>query len=83
MHCQVSPLSIQGVLKLFALNLVLTDLLNFYIVTKKISAWHHFCKWKFVQSILQVAVSVGTMQLTISTAIMWVTMSVVFMQVLR
>ena len=25
--------------------LVLTHLFNFFIVTKRISDWHHFCKW--------------------------------------
>ena len=28
--------------------LVLAHLLNFFIVTKRISDWHHFCKWKFL-----------------------------------
>ena len=27
---------------------MLTHLLNFFIVTKRISDWHHFCKWKFL-----------------------------------
>ena len=35
---------IQGVLKLLPLKLVHTHLLNFSIVTKRISDWHHFCK---------------------------------------
>ena len=39
---------IQEVLKLFALNLVLTHLLNFFIVTKRATDCHHFCKWKFL-----------------------------------
>ena len=34
--------------------------LNFFTITKRVSDWHHFCKWKFLLSILQVAVSVGT-----------------------
>ena len=44
---------------------MLTLLLNFFIVNKRISDWHYFCKWKFLLSILQVTVSVGTMQLTL------------------
>ena len=52
---------------------MLTHLLNFFIVTKRISDWHHFCKLKFLYSILQVEVFVGTMQLTLSLAIMQVT----------
>ena len=35
---------IQGVLKLFALNLILTHSFNFFIITKRISDWHCFCK---------------------------------------
>ena len=31
-----------------ALNLVLTHSLNVFTVTKRISDWHHFCKWKFL-----------------------------------
>ena len=34
----------QGLLKLFVLNLVVTHLLNFFIISKQISDWHHFCK---------------------------------------
>ena len=56
--------------------------LDFFIVNKKVSDWHHFCKLKFLQSILQVEVSVGTMQLTLSMVIMQV-VSVALMQVLR
>ena len=37
-------LVIQGVLKLFALKLVLTQPFNFLIVTERISDWNHFCK---------------------------------------
>ena len=58
---------------------MLTHLLNFFIVTKRISDWHHFGKLKFLLSILQMDVSVGTMQLTLSVAIMQVTRSVAFM----
>ena len=45
MH-ELLPLNevIQEVLKLFALNLVLTHSLNLFIVTKGISGWHNFCK---------------------------------------
>ena len=42
------------------------------MVTKRISDWHHFHKLKFLRSILQVEVFVGTMQLTLSMAIMQV-----------
>ena len=42
---------------------MLTYSLDFFI-NKIISDLHHFRKWKFLWSILQVAVSVGTMQLT-------------------
>ena len=52
---------------------MLTFLLNFFIVTKRISDWQHFCKWKFLYAILQVTVSVGTMQLTLSIAVMQLT----------
>ena len=38
---------------------------NFFIVTKRISDWYHFCKWNILQLILQVEVSVGTMQMTL------------------
>ena len=31
--------------------MVLTHSLNSFIVTKRISDWHHFCKWKFLLSI--------------------------------
>ena len=27
---------------------MLTHWLNFFTVTKRISGWHHFCKWKFL-----------------------------------
>ena len=47
-HCRVSPLSYTRSTKLFALNLVLPHSLNFFIVTKRISDWHHFCKRKFL-----------------------------------
>ena len=57
--------------------------LNFFTITKRVSDWHHFCEWKFLLSILQVAVSVGTMQLTLSIAIMQVPTSVAIMQFLR
>ena len=42
-HCRVSPLSYTRSTKLFALNLV-THLHNLFIVTKRISDRHHFCK---------------------------------------
>ena len=71
MHCRVS------------LNLVLTHSLNFFIITKRVSDWHHFCEWNFLYSILQVAVSVGTMQLPLSIAIMQLPTSVAIMQFLR
>ena len=45
------------------------------MVTKRISDRHHFCKLKFLWSVLQVEVSVGTMQLIFSMAIMQVTTS--------
>ena len=45
---------------------MLTHLLDLFIVTKRISDWHHFSKWKFLYSILQMTVSVGTMQLMLS-----------------
>ena len=61
---------------------MLTHSLNFFVKTKRISEWHHFCKWKFLWSILQVAVYIGTMQLTFSIAIMQVLNSVAIMQVL-
>ena len=48
MHRWVSPLSYTRILKTFAFNLVLTHSLNFFIVTKRISYWHHFCKWEFL-----------------------------------
>ena len=63
---------IQVIVNYFALNLALTYSLNFFIITKRISDWHHFCKWKFLQSILEVTVSVGNMQLTLSIAILQV-----------
>ena len=62
---------------------MLTYSFNFFIITKRISDWHHFCKWKFLWSILQMAVSVGTMQLTLSMAIIQVPISVAVMHVLR
>ena len=62
----VPPLSYTSNTKtIFALNLVVTHSLNFFIVTKTISDCHYFCKWKFLLSILQVAVSFGTMQTTL------------------
>ena len=36
---------------------------SFFIITKTISDCHHFCKWKFLQSILQVTTSVAIMQI--------------------
>ena len=65
------------------LNLVLTHSLNFFIITKIFSDWYHFCEWKFLQSVLQLAVSVETMQLTLSIAIILVPTSVAIMQFLR
>ena len=62
---------------------MLTHSLSFFIVTNRISGWYHFCKRKFVLSVLQVAVFVGTMKLTLSVAIVQMTLSVVVMQVLR
>ena len=47
----------QVMLNYFALNVVLTHSFNFFIITKRICDLHHFCKWKFLYSILQVAVS--------------------------
>ena len=38
------------------INLVVTHSLNFFTITKTISDCHHFCKWKFLLSILQVVV---------------------------
>ena len=73
---------IQVILTLFCQNLVFTYSLIFFSITKTISDCHHFSKWKFLQSILQVAVFVGTMQLTLSIAIMQVPTSVAIMQVL-
>ena len=73
---------IRVILKLFCLKVGLYSFTQI-IITKMIYDCHHFCKWKFPQSILQVAVSVGTMQLTLSTAIMQVPTSVAIMQVLR
>ena len=49
-----------------------THLLNFVIVTKRISDWHHIASERILQSFLQVTVSVGTMELTLSLAIMQV-----------
>ena len=63
---------IQVILQLFCLKLGLYSFTKFFIITKRISDWHHFCKWKFLLSIQQVAVSVRTIQLTLSTAIIQV-----------
>ena len=46
MHCRVSPLSYTSNTKLGPCSFT-----NFFIITKRISNWHHFCKWKFLQSI--------------------------------
>ena len=73
----------QVMLNYFALNVVLTHSFNFFIITKRICDLHHFCKWKFLYSILQVAVSVGTTQLTLSISIMQMLTSVAIMQVLK
>ena len=69
---------IQGVLKLFALNFVLTHLLNFFFVTKRVSDWHRFCKLNSAGGSF-----CWNLQLTLSMAIMQVTTTVAFMQVLR
>ena len=68
----------QGVLKLFALNFVLTHLLNFFFVTKRVSDWHRFCKLNSAGGSF-----CWNLQLTLSMAIMQVTTTVAFMQVLR
>ena len=73
----------QVILKLFCLKLGLYSFTQFLYCTKTISDCHHFCKWKFLQSILQVAVSFGPMQMTLSIAIMQAPTSVAITQVLR
>ena len=48
MHCQVSPLSYTSKSKnYFALNLVFTHSLNFFIITKIISHCHHSASESF------------------------------------
>ena len=80
-HCRVSPLSYTRSTKTISLKLSAYSFAWFLYLTKRISDWHHFCKWKILQLILQVEVSVGTMQLTLSMAIIQVTTSVAIMQV--
>ena len=82
-HCRVSPLSYTMSNKTICLKLSANSFAQFLYLTKRISDWHHFCKYKILQLILHVEVSVRTMQLTLSKAIMQVTTSVAFMQVLR
>ena len=70
--------------------MVFTLSLSFFIVTKRISDWHHFCKSKFPYIVNSAGVSVANMQLEVSTALMqvtvsesnmWVTVFIVLMQV--
>ena len=70
--------------------MVLTLSLSFFIVTKRISDWHHFCKSKFPYIVNSAGVSVANMQLEVSTVLMqvtvsesnmWVTVFIAFMQV--
>ena len=61
----------QGVLKLFTLNLVLTHSLDFFIVTKRISDWHPFCKWSFLLRTMQLTLSMTIMQVTLHLCGFW------------
>ena len=45
MYCRVSPFSCTCNSETISKT---TQWLNFFIVTKRISEWHHFCKWKFL-----------------------------------
>ena len=53
MHCRASPLSYTRSTKTICPKISVTLLLHFFIVTKRISDWHYFCKWEFLFFISQ------------------------------
>ena len=62
---------------------MLTHSLSFFIETKRISKWHHFCKWKFLYIVNSADGSFCWNYVTDTIAIIQVTTFVVIMQVLR
>ena len=94
MHCRVSPLCSTRSTETICLKLS-TYLFNFFIVTKRISNWHHFsasesfcsqsCRWQFLLELsaagMLVDLSVKIMQVTVSVAIMQLEVSAAHMQV--